>query len=42
MCNHCNCGKPTPGTGGMEFVPYEERTGNESVVYLLENYQRRD
>ena len=34
MCNHCNCGKPTPGTGGMEFVPYEERTGNESVVYF--------
>lgn len=34
MCNHCNCGKPTPGTGGMEYVPYEERTGNESVVYF--------
>lgn len=34
MCNHCNCGKPTPGTGGMEYVSYEERTGNESVVYF--------
>lgn len=34
MCNHCNYGKPTPGTGGMEYVSYEERTGNESVVYF--------
>lgn len=34
MCNHCNCGKPTPGTGGMEYVSYEDRTGNESVVYF--------
>lgn len=26
--------KPTPGTDGNKFVPYENRTGNESVVYF--------
>lgn len=34
MCNHCNCEKPIPGTGGMEYVSYEQRTGNESIVYF--------
>lgn len=26
--------KPMPGTGGDRYVPYEERTGNESIVYF--------
>ena len=26
--------KPVPGTGGDKYVPYEERIGNESVVYF--------
>ena len=26
--------KIVPGTGGDRYVPYEERTGNESIVYL--------
>jgi len=26
--------KKVPGTGGNIFIPYEERTGNESVVYF--------
>lgn len=26
--------KPTPGTGGDHYIPYEERTGNESIVYF--------
>ena len=26
--------KPQPGTGGNIYVPYEERTGNESIVYF--------
>ncbi len=34
MCNHCNCEKPMPGTGGMDYVPYEQRIGNESIVYF--------
>jgi len=25
---------PVPGTGGSRYVPYEERTGNESIVYF--------
>ena len=25
---------PTPGTDGNRYVPYEERTGNESIVYF--------
>lgn len=25
---------PTPGTNGNVYVPYEERTGNESIVYF--------
>ena len=24
----------TPGTGGNRYIPYNERTGNESVVYF--------
>ncbi|MBO7119111.1 MAG: DUF362 domain-containing protein [Bacteroidaceae bacterium] len=26
--------KPTAGTGGKKYVPYEKRTGNESIVYF--------
>ena len=26
--------KVVPGTGGSRYVPYEERTGNESIVYF--------
>ena len=26
--------KPVPGTGGNHYIPYEERTGAESVVYF--------
>ncbi len=26
--------KTVPGTGGDRYVPYEERTGNESIVYF--------
>lgn len=25
---------PTPGTDGNKYMPYEERTGNESIVYF--------
>lgn len=28
---------PTPGTDGNKYVPYEQRTGNESVVYFTRN-----
>ncbi|MBQ6509210.1 MAG: DUF362 domain-containing protein [Flexilinea sp.] len=31
MCGKC---KVMPGTGGDRYVPYEERTGNESIVYF--------
>ncbi len=31
MCDKC---KVMPGTGGDRYVPYEERTGNESIVYF--------
>ena len=26
--------RPVPGSGGGRYVPYEERTGNESIVYF--------
>lgn len=26
--------KPVPGTGGDQYIPYEQRTGDESVVYF--------
>ena len=26
--------KPVAGTGGNKYVPYSERTGNESIVYF--------
>ena len=26
--------KPVPGTGGEKYIPYSERTGNESIVYF--------
>ena len=26
--------KIVPGTGGEHYIPYEERTGNESIVYF--------
>ena len=26
--------KPVPGTGGDHYIPYEERTGAESIVYF--------
>ena len=26
--------KPVPGTGGNKYVPYDQRTGNESIVYF--------
>ena len=29
--------KPIPGTDGNKYVPYEKRTGNESVVYFTRN-----
>lgn len=29
--------KPVPGTEGNKYVPYENRTGNESVVYFTRN-----
>jgi hypothetical protein len=29
--------KPTAGTGGKKYVPYEKRTGNESIVYFTRN-----
>lgn len=33
---------PVPGTGGERYIPYEERTGKESVVYLQEIFRQRD
>ena len=29
--------KAVPGTDGNKYVPYEERTGNESIVYFTRN-----
>ena len=29
--------KPIPGTDGNKYVAYEQRTGNESVVYFTRN-----
>lgn len=29
--------EPVPGTDGNKYVPYEERTGNESIVYFTRN-----
>ena len=26
--------KPAPGTGGEHYIPYSERTGEESIVYF--------
>ena len=26
--------EPVPGKDGNKYVPYEERTGNESIVYF--------
>ena len=28
---------PMPGKDGNKYVPYEERTGNESIVYFTRN-----
>ena len=28
---------PTPGKDGNKYVPYEQRTGNESIVYFTRN-----
>ena len=28
---------PQPGKDGNKYVPYEERTGNESIVYFTRN-----
>ena len=30
----CDCKCKTAGTGGERYVPYEERSGNESIVYF--------
>ncbi len=30
-------GRILPGTGGNRYIPYEERTGNESIVYFTRN-----
>ena len=27
-------GRPVPGIGGDQYLPYEQRTGNESIVYF--------
>ena len=36
-----NCGmaqqKPVPGNDGNKYVPYEQRKGNESIVYFTRN-----
>ncbi|WP_278701206.1 hypothetical protein [Phocaeicola sartorii] len=29
--------RPIPGKNGNKYIPYEERTGNESVVYFTRN-----
>lgn len=29
--------EPVPGTDGNKYVPYEQRTGNESIVYFTRN-----
>ena len=28
---------PVPGSGGNKYVPYEERTGHEPIVYFTRN-----
>lgn len=30
----CKCCKAVPGTGGDKYIPMEERTGEESIVYF--------
>ena len=49
LCMFSNCGmaksggaagvgeNPVPGTDGNKYVPYEQRTGNESIVYFTRN-----
>lgn len=32
----------TPGSGGNHYIPYEERTGKESVVYFTRDLQLKD
>ena len=29
--------KPVPGTNGNQYIPYDQRTGEESVVYFTRN-----
>lgn len=29
--------KPTAGTGGKHYIPYQERTGSESIIYFTRN-----
>lgn len=29
--------KPTAGTGGEHYIPYQERTGSESIIYFTRN-----
>ena len=37
MTAQVNNQHPVPGTDGNKYVAYEERTGNESVVYFTRN-----
>ena len=30
-------GKPTAGSGGNKYLPYEQRTGGEALVYFTRN-----
>ena len=32
---------PMPGKDGNKYVPYEERTGNESIVYFTRSLTSR-
>ena len=33
---------PVPGKNGNKYVPYEERTGNESIVYFTRTLVLKD
>lgn len=33
-CGHHHSAKPVPGTDGDKYVPYDQRTGDEAIVYF--------
>lgn len=34
--------KPIPGTNGNHYIPYNERSGKESIVYFTRDLSAKD